>query len=84
MQWLGLGGGCPALFFWMTGVIKDTGENQSDGLDLGRGQLAAVSICRLQPTLQSFLGKKKAQAGQCSFIVAPGNLKENSLLGQYL
>ena len=47
MQWLGSGGGCPALFFCMTGVIKDTGENQSDGLDLGRGQLAAVSICRL-------------------------------------
>lgn len=30
-----------------SGVIKDAGENQSDVLDLGRGQLAAVSVCRL-------------------------------------
>lgn len=41
------GGRCPALFCWMTRVIKDAGENQSDVLDLGRGQLAAVSVCRL-------------------------------------
>lgn len=30
-----------------SGVIKDARENQSDGSDLGRGQLAAASLCRL-------------------------------------
>ena len=45
---VGVGGGVPcSVLLGDSGVIKDAGENQSDVLDLGRGQLAAVSICRL-------------------------------------
>ena len=45
---VGVGGGVPCSVLLDDSVlIKDAGENQSDVLDLGRGQLAAVSICRL-------------------------------------